>query len=52
MEFKKICPVCLKSYVNGAVGKCKKCKVELKRIKHDLTLIKNNIVEFYYKIEK
>jgi len=35
----------------AAFDKCGKCKAKLKTIKHDLTLIKKNIVEFYYKIE-
>ena len=52
MEFRKICPECKKTYVNGAIGTCGECRVVLVKIKHSYTIIDDKIVTIVYKFEK
>jgi len=53
MEFRKICPNCLKTYTNGAIGKCGKCQVNLREIGAIAKRIVGNNIFIQYKfIEK
>jgi len=51
VEFSKICPRCLKTYTNGAIGNCGKCKVELLNIKHLSTETTNGFKTVIIKYE-
>jgi len=48
VEFCKICPKCKKTYTNGAMGICGKCKIQLIEIKHSYTIIDNDVVTIVY----
>jgi hypothetical protein len=54
MEFCKICPRCLKTYVNGSIGKCGYCQVDLINIQFIRTetlekdALDNPIYKFVY----
>ena len=48
VEFCKLCPSCKKTYTNGAIGDCGKCKVGLIDIRHSYTIIDDEVVTIVY----
>lgn len=49
VQFRKICPNCLKTYTNGVIGKCGECQVDLEEIGQTSIRIDGNYVFIQYK---